>query len=82
MGLSAHLIPQILLSHITTKSVRQLDSQYIDGFFNEETCAILSHSPLGIQCQFLTIKIENPKNVLFLINHVKKSSSIKSSMPR
>ncbi|CAF1178193.1 unnamed protein product [Rotaria sp. Silwood1] len=65
-------LPELALFKISSVSVRRLDLygyiEYNDWqWFNKEQCLALSNSPLGIQCEVLRIKIENPIDVLELV---------------
>jgi hypothetical protein len=65
-------LPSVQIENTST-SVRRLDLQaspfYNDWcWFNDQRCAILSHSSLGVQCQTLLINVENRTNVLDLVN--------------
>jgi hypothetical protein len=65
-------LPSVQIENTST-SVRRLDLQaspfYNDWcWFNDQRCAILSRSSLGVQCQTLLINVENRTNVLDLVN--------------
>jgi hypothetical protein len=77
LELTSNSITNMLASQISNKSIRRLDFEYIDGLFNEETCNALIHSPLGIQCELLTIKVENSTNIILLVNHMKNLRALK-----
>ncbi|CAF1615506.1 unnamed protein product [Rotaria magnacalcarata] len=59
-----------LLKEITSNSIRQLILQTYGraGSYNDEECTDLIHTPLGRQCETLSIKTKNRKNILDLIN--------------
>ncbi|CAF1065796.1 unnamed protein product [Rotaria sordida] len=61
---------QLLLMEITSTSVRRLDLQGYICDFDEEQCIQLSHSPLGIQCETLLIRVKNRRNILNLVNNM------------
>ncbi|CAF1018914.1 unnamed protein product [Didymodactylos carnosus] len=52
----------------SNKSVRRLHLQDVDRCYDSQQCAKLSRSPLGIQCEVLSITVDNRKNVIDLIN--------------
>lgn len=66
---------QLLLMEITSTSVRRLDLQdytfdnQVYGF-NDEQCIQLTHSPLAIQCQTLSIRVINRRNIIYLLNNM------------
>ncbi|CAF1233355.1 unnamed protein product [Didymodactylos carnosus] len=49
-------------------SVRTLGLQDVDRYYNSEQCVTLSRSPLRIQCEVLSIAVENRTNVIDLIS--------------
>ncbi|CAF3867230.1 unnamed protein product [Rotaria sp. Silwood1] len=64
---------QVPLMENICPSIRRLNFQgYARGknwcYFNDEQCRQLSHSPLGIQCETLLIKVKNRRNILDLVN--------------
>ena len=63
-------IPYMLLAEITSKSTRRLDLRSNHLYFNEETCAKLSSTSLGIQCKVLLVHM---KNLRALYVHCKDS---------
>jgi hypothetical protein len=58
---------QIDLLKCTNTSVRQLDLEQCDPYFNEEECMVLAHSSLGAQCQTLSIAVNNRECILNLL---------------
>jgi hypothetical protein len=56
---------------VTSKSIRRLDFYDDDSFFNEQTCSTLCNSPLGIQCEFLSVITNNRNLILYLVNNMK-----------
>jgi hypothetical protein len=53
---------------ITNVSIRRLNFHNYNYNYNNEDCATLSRSPLGIQCEMLRISVENRTCVLDLVN--------------
>ncbi|CAF3150270.1 unnamed protein product [Rotaria sp. Silwood2] len=73
LGAWSSLNLQIPLIENTSKSIRRLNFQgYASGkswcYFDDEQCHQLSHSPLGVQCETLLIKVKTRKNILDLVN--------------
>lgn len=66
------LTPELELFENRSASVRCLD---LDGYtkhedwqwFNNQQCVALCHSPLGVQCEVLRIKVENAIDILELV---------------
>ncbi|CAF2796210.1 unnamed protein product [Rotaria sp. Silwood2] len=61
-----------LVNH-TSSSVRRLDLQgcfryQTEQWFNSEECAKLCHSPLGIQCEVLLIRVEHRTIIIDILN--------------
>jgi hypothetical protein len=66
---SPTLFTQVLSVEYISKSIRQLHfKDMADYCINGQQCTLLSHSPLGIQCEVLSISVENRTNVIDLIN--------------
>ena len=68
-------ICRALVMEITSSSSHQLDLKgysYHDDWlcFDEASCIQFSHSPLGKQCQTLSINVKNRKNILDLVNNM------------
>ncbi|UJR08201.1 hypothetical protein I4U23_012474 [Adineta vaga] len=61
----------------TNTTVEDLDLESTNHNFNEEDCQALRQSPLGLQCQVLTICVENRESILILVNHMKNLRSLK-----
>jgi hypothetical protein len=64
--------PELSLLTNSSLSVRHLDlhgyTEHTDWhWFNSQQCAALCKSPLGIQCEMLRIKVENPMDVVELV---------------
>ncbi|CAF2627339.1 unnamed protein product [Rotaria sp. Silwood2] len=53
-------------------SIRELDLRNINHYFNEEECITLSHSPLGVQCEKLSILIHNRQSIISLVENMLK----------
>ncbi|CAF0810854.1 unnamed protein product [Adineta steineri] len=53
-------------------SIRELDLRDINHYFNEEDCFNFSHSPLGMQCEKLSILVSNRQCVVTLIKFITK----------
>ncbi|CAF1009975.1 unnamed protein product [Rotaria sp. Silwood1] len=53
-------------------SIRELDLRNINHYFNEEDCFTLSRSPLGIQCEKLSILIYNRQSIITLVENMLK----------
>ena len=54
----------------TSVSVRYLDLQECKYWFNEEECMALCHSPLGIQCEVLSIHVKNRQSIIILVKNM------------
>ncbi|CAF1034911.1 unnamed protein product [Didymodactylos carnosus] len=63
---------QISVFKYINVSVRELDLRGINHYFNEEECIRLSRSPLGIQCEKLSILAYNRKSIISLIENMHK----------
>jgi len=50
------------------KSVRRLNLQDVDRVYNSQQCATLSRSSLGMQCEVLSITVENRTTIIDLLN--------------
>jgi hypothetical protein len=59
---------QCLPIKFTSQSIRRLDFQKIDQFFDDQQCLLLSQSSLGIQCEILSILVQNRTNIINLLN--------------
>ena len=53
-------------------SIRQLDLSNLNYIFNEENCVELAQSPLGRQCEVLSICVYDYQNILSLVEHMPK----------
>ncbi|CAF1215750.1 unnamed protein product [Rotaria sordida] len=53
-------------------SIHELDLRNINHYFNEEDCITLSRSPLGVQCEKLSILIYNRESIISLIENMLK----------
>lgn len=63
---------QTALFKYSNSSVRELDLRNINHYFNEEDCIKLSQSPLGTQCEKLSILVHSYQSIISLVNHMKK----------
>jgi hypothetical protein len=52
----------------SNKSVRRLNLQDVDRVYNSQQCDTLSRSSLGIQCEVLSITVENRTTIIDLLN--------------
>ncbi|CAF3368143.1 unnamed protein product [Rotaria sp. Silwood2] len=72
------LLPlQISLFQCTNGSVRQLYLQGCNYYFNEDECIRLCHSPLGIQCEVLSIRVNNRECIIYLVKNMKNLRSLR-----
>jgi hypothetical protein len=67
IGQSRLLPLQTSLFKYTNASVRQLNLEQCHHQFNEEECMALTRSPLGIQCQVLSIQVKNRESIIILV---------------
>jgi hypothetical protein len=65
---SSLVLMQCLPIKFTSQSIRRLDLQKIDQFFDDQQCLLLNQSSLGIQCEILSIMVQNRTNIINLIN--------------
>jgi hypothetical protein len=63
---------QTSLFKYTNASVHELDLRNINHYFNEEECITLSRSSLGIQCEVLSILVQNCESIISLIENMLK----------
>ncbi|CAF4379431.1 unnamed protein product [Rotaria sp. Silwood2] len=63
--------PLSLFDEFTSKSIRQLDLHSPHACWNEQYCTTFSHTSLGLQCEVLTIAVENRTAILCLVNSMK-----------
>ncbi|CAF5057467.1 unnamed protein product, partial [Rotaria sp. Silwood1] len=66
----ASLPIQMSLFKYTNTSVRQLNLTDYSRYFNEEECIKLSHSPLGIQCEVLSIMVIYRESIIYMIKNM------------
>ncbi len=52
----------------SNKSVRRLNLQDVDRVYNSQQCVTLSRSSLGMQCEVLSITVENRTTIIDLLN--------------
>jgi hypothetical protein len=67
----------VSLTDITSKSVRRLNLIALGQCYNEEKCIAFVCSPLGIQCEVLTIEVDNRTNILYLVRNLKNLRALK-----
>ncbi|CAF3422279.1 unnamed protein product [Rotaria sp. Silwood2] len=60
---------QISLFKYNNASVRQLYLQKYNYRFNEEECDTLTHSPLEVQCEILSIQVKNRESIIILVKN-------------
>jgi hypothetical protein len=63
---------QMSLFKCTNKSVHLIDLHDYNHCFNEEECFTLIHSPLGLQCEVLSISVNNRENIIYLVKNMMK----------
>ncbi|CAM2698650.1 unnamed protein product [Rotaria socialis] len=63
---------QTALFKYTNLSVCELDLRNINHHFNEEDCIRLSRSPLGVQCETLSILVHNRDSIISLVENMHK----------
>ncbi len=63
---------QMSLFKNTYASVRRLNLISYNYYFNEEECIILTHSPLVIKCEVLSILIKNYECIVKLVKNTAK----------
>ena len=61
---------QTSLFQYRTASVCQLNFRAFHYYFNEEECIILCHSPLGIHCNVLFIRIKSLHSIIYLVKNM------------
>ena len=66
----ASLPLQISLFKYTNASIRRLDLQEYNYRFNEEECIALTQSPLGVQCEILSIQVKNRESIIILVKNM------------
>ncbi|CAF3937713.1 unnamed protein product [Rotaria sp. Silwood1] len=67
---NASLPLQTSLFQYRNTSVRQFNLNECYYHFNDEECIRLCHSPLGIQCEILYIKIKNRESIIYLVQNM------------
>lgn len=63
---------QIAIFKYRNPSIRQLDLSNLNYIFNEDNCLELAQSPLGRQCEVLSICVYDCQNILSLVEHMPK----------
>ncbi|CAF4880908.1 unnamed protein product [Rotaria sp. Silwood1] len=66
----ASLPIQMSLFKYSNTSVRQLNLTDYSRYFNEEECIKLSRSPLGIQCEVLSIMVTHRESIIYMIKYM------------
>jgi hypothetical protein len=61
---------QMSLFKYTNTSVRKLDLEDYQHYFNEDECIALARSPLGVQCEVLTIRVNNSESIINLVKNM------------
>ncbi|CAF1306797.1 unnamed protein product [Adineta ricciae] len=51
-------------------SIRQLDLRYMNRCYDNEQCIALAQSPLGRQCEILTLTVKNKSCIFDLVNNM------------
>ena len=71
---------KVSIVQLTSPSIRRLSfiakCSITIAYFNNEECAALAYSPLGQQCEVLSIKIENRSNILDLLKTMTRLRSL------
>ena len=72
-SLRYHIWPSSEITHMPpfeskSASIYQLDLRYMSRCYNKEHCIAMSRSPLGIQCEILSIVVENRACIFDLVN--------------
>lgn len=68
---------QISIFKYRSTSVRELDLRNINHYFDEDDCIKLSHSSLGVQCEVLSILVDNYQSIITLVQNMRKLRSLK-----
>ncbi|CAF1051607.1 unnamed protein product [Adineta steineri] len=68
---------QTALFRYTNSTVRELHLHECNYYFNEEECITLAHSPLGLQCQVLSIVVKNCESIIILVQQMNKLRILK-----
>ncbi|CAF4316315.1 unnamed protein product [Adineta steineri] len=68
---------QTALFRYTNSTVRELHLHECNYYFNEEECITLAHSPLGLQCQVLSIVVKNCESIVILVQQMNKLRILK-----
>ncbi|CAF3290060.1 unnamed protein product [Rotaria socialis] len=63
----ASLSMQMSLFKRANASIRKLDLENYAHYFNENECLLLARSSLGIQCEVLSIRVNNHENIITLV---------------
>ena len=67
---------QMSLFEHENRSVRELHLNHQNFYFNEDECLRLTRSPLGVQCEVLSIYVKNRQSILHLIISIPKLRSL------
>ena len=61
-------------------SVRQLCLRFYEldcnHYFNQDDCVTLTHAPLGVHCEVLSISATNRENIIYLVENLKNLYSL------
>jgi hypothetical protein len=58
------------LFQYTNASVRQINLYDYNHSFNEKECLLFSRSPLGVQCEVLSIQVNHRESIIHLIQNM------------
>ncbi len=61
---------QTSLFQYTSTSIRQLHLRKYNCHFNEEECLALTRSPLGVQCEILSIVVKTRESIIILVQNM------------
>ncbi len=61
---------QMSLFKYKSSSVRELYLQESNHQFNEEECMALTRSPMGVQCEQLSIQVKNRESIIILVQNM------------
>jgi hypothetical protein len=74
----ASLPLQMSLFKLTSPSICEIYLQKSNHRFNEKESLTLSHSPLGLQCEILSIKVKNRQSIIILVQNMAKLKALYS----
>ena len=70
---------ELLLLKRIHSSLDQVNLQHDLSYFNEEECLAFARSPLGVQCEMLSINVWNGESVLILVQNISRLRLLKIS---